>query len=433
MVTGNEYIFEDINEALKYVLDLEQKALASDAKRRNSPMVMRPMQEMFSIPCNNNLARKCIIPVDSLDYPFTAWFNNASEDKFVMTRLISGRYSLKPNLNRRKYLFRGESEFHPLCKPNLFRNPKKKRFTKEMMMGQEMELLMMSHPLVQLLDIGVVLNGVFCRFEMNLFGLTQHYYNKSSFLDLTSDPMVAAFFATTKYNEDTDTYLPIEEKDSKVGILYNYDLNIVQDFGMRNNGVRSPLSTIGLQVFPRSGSQKGFLYDMHIGENFNDLAQVQAVRFYQRNDISERIWHTFHEGKDLFPDDVLSKHWLRNDKDSDVISRRTIIMNKKHNPKMFMAEVEAEANSLGLETEDYIPKFTDEELDEYYAQIKSDNYWQAFCKQIHIPGDKDGRMMHDLMNLPNNPKYQWAFERDDSHIIDYDNGYVLKMYKECLE
>lgn len=30
MVTGNEYIFENIDEALKYVLDLEKKALASD-------------------------------------------------------------------------------------------------------------------------------------------------------------------------------------------------------------------------------------------------------------------------------------------------------------------------------------------------------------------------------------------------------------------
>ena len=37
--------------------------------------------------------------------------------------------------------------------------------------------LILSHPLVQLLDLGVVLNGELVRFEMNLYGLIQHYYN----------------------------------------------------------------------------------------------------------------------------------------------------------------------------------------------------------------------------------------------------------------
>ena len=50
------------------------------------------------------------------------------------------------------------------------------------MKGQEMMLLMLSHPMVQLLDMGVEINGELMRFEMNLFGLTQHYYNKTRFL-----------------------------------------------------------------------------------------------------------------------------------------------------------------------------------------------------------------------------------------------------------
>ena len=78
------------------------------------------------------------------------------------------------------------------------RNPHQRRFTAEMIRGQEMRILMMSHPLVQLLDLGVELCGMVYRFEMNLFGLTQHYYNKTSFLDLTSDPQVAAFFCHNK-------------------------------------------------------------------------------------------------------------------------------------------------------------------------------------------------------------------------------------------
>ena len=92
---------------------------------------------------------------------------------------------------------------------------------------------MMSHPLVQLLDMGVELCGNEYRFEMNLFGLTQHYYNKTSLLELTSDPQVAAFFATTKHDWNIDAYSPITDETQKPGGLYYYSLAIDEDFGIQ--------------------------------------------------------------------------------------------------------------------------------------------------------------------------------------------------------
>ena len=100
---------------------------------------------------------------------------------------------------------------------------------------------------------------------------------------------------------------------------------------------------------------------------------------------------------------------------------------------MTLDEVETEARSLGLEIEDYVPSFTDEELDQYYASVQNDSYWQNFCNQIHIPGDNDGKMMNDLQAVPQNPNYRWAFEHDESHVTDWDKGYVLKIYKDCLK
>lgn len=87
MVTGNEYIFDNIDEALKYVLETEQRQLAEDAKRQTPPLVFRPIPNMFSQPCTEEMARQALVPVDSLDYPQSAWFNKAATDKFVMTRL----------------------------------------------------------------------------------------------------------------------------------------------------------------------------------------------------------------------------------------------------------------------------------------------------------------------------------------------------------
>ena len=42
----------------------------------------------------------------------------------------------------------------------------------------------------------------------------------------------------------------------------------------------------------------------------------------------------FHEGKDLFPEDILMKHWRLNNADSNVISSRTIKVNQIHNSEM---------------------------------------------------------------------------------------------------
>lgn len=430
MVTGKEYVFDNIDQALNYVLETERRVLENDMSRREPPLVIRPDIGRFLEP---TLDTNPFFPIDSLDYPLSAWFNNVPEDKFVMTRLFSGRYSLKPNLRMRKFLFRGETEFHQPCKPNLFRNPHQRRFSAELAKGQEMMLLMLSHPLVQLLDIGVELDGRVYQFEMNLFGLTQHYYNKTSFLDLTSNPLAAAFFATAKYDWETDSYSPIVDENHEPGVLYYYDLNINEDFGTVVDSRRAYLSTIGLQIFPRSGKQRGFLYNLQTDEDFNDVDRVNAVRFRHNATISTRICENYHNGEDLFPNDILMKHWIREGKDTRMISSRTVKMNHLFNPKMRLEEVETELRSLGFEIQDYKPAFSQKELDEYFDAVQNHNYWADFCMQIHIPGDKQGKMMNDLLNLPKNPKYRWAFERDDSHVIDFERGYVLKRVKECLE
>ena len=433
MVNGNEYVFDNIDLALEYVMGCEKNALTKDPCRQQPPIIIPASAIPLSKPITQETIRNLKpLAMDSLSYPLSAWFNNADDDKFVMTRLQSGRYSLKPNLKNRKYLFRGESEFHNPCKPNISRNPTQHRYTAEFIWGQEMRLLMMSHPLVQLLDLGVELDGQLIRFEMNLFGLTQHYYNKTPFLDLTSDPLVAAFFATTKYHWESDTYTPITDDKHEPGVFYYYSLDINEDFGKPTGILITPLATIGLQVFPRSGRQKGFLYSMQPKGNFNDVVRVNAVRFRHDGEIACRICEQFNNGETLFPDDILMQHWRSSYLDSKVISKYTVLMNKIDNPSMTYSQVEAEVKSLGFEIQNYRPTFTQNELDVYYDSIIKNGFWVDFCRQIHIPGDGQGQMMRDLLDLPNNPKYRWAFERDENHITNYDKGFVLRMYKACL-
>lgn len=41
-------------------------------------------------------------------------------------------------------------------------------------------------------------------------------------------------------------------------------------------------------------------------------------------------------------------------------------------------------------------------------------------------------MMADLLEIPNKPEYEWAFRKGTMHTIDYNKGYLLKMYKHIL-
>lgn len=426
MVTGNEFVFENIYEARDYILSIETDTLSKNMHRNSAPAVFRTPS--FNVPYEEYI-KSAYIPINSLDYPLSAYYNDADDSKFIMTKLRSGRYSLKPNLKNRNFLFRGESEFHPQCKPNLFRNPRKKYFLDSMIYGDEMVRVILSHPLVQLLDLGVKLDSSVYRFEMNLYGLLQHYYNKSSLLDLTSDIDVALFFATQKYDWESDKYTPIIDENHEVGILYFYEIDVNRDFQQQPNGEQ--LSTIGLQVFPRSGRQKGFLYNLNIHSNFNDLPQLKAFRFKHNAVIAQEISEQMNCGEKLFPHDILKAHWRSHIRRTDVVSKDAIMINLTRNPNETFESIEAKLKQeYCISTEDYIPFFSEDELHEYYNSV--DAYWKEFCSQIYIPGDIDGRMMNDLVNIPNNPEYEWAFKENIHPKIDYKQGYLLRMYAHIL-
>ena len=428
MVTGEEYIFDNIYEARDYILSIERKALSNDDQRKCAPVCLKP--PLFNMPFEEYI-KSANIPKDNLDYSYSAFFNEADDSKFIMCRLKSGRYSLKPNLKNRKFLFRGESEFHSQCKPNLFRDHKKKYFLDSMIYCDEMIRLILSHPLVQLFDLGVELNGKLIRFEMNLYGLLQHYYNKSKLLDLTSDINVALFFATQKYDWKSDKYFPIIDTNHEAGVLYYYDIDIYRDFKEVINDEQ--LSTIGLQVFPRSGRQKGFLYKLNIDGNFNDLPQLKAFRFKHNAEIANEISEQMNQGDTLFPDDILKAHWRNFAKSNNIISKDAIKINLINNPDETFDSIEEKLRLFyQITAEDYKPIFTPDELHKYYEAIENDSYWQEFCSQIYIPGDMGGKMMNDLLNLPNNPEYEWAFKEGIQHMIDYKKGHLLNTFEHIL-
>lgn len=419
----NNHIFRNISEALDYVLVEESSELSMSEIRQNPPM---------GISVDSHMGNVKHVSMDSLDYSFSGFYNTASLDKFIMTRLKSGRYCFKPNLRKRTYLFRGQANYYEPCVSGMFRDRTKNYYIAESVLYQEMILLILSHPLAQLWDLGVDLLGKHYQFEANLFGLTQHYYNKTLFLDLTSDPDVAAFFATTQYDWRTDTYQPIVDETGE-GVLYCYALNPLESFKPDSPQTRKGqnLSTIGLQIFPRSEKQRGFLVCVPRNADFNTYPEVKAIRFKHDAKVSQYFFEKFHRGEDLFPNDILMSHWKRENKDIKVVSEQTLRLNAKFNPQKAYEELRQELLAEGFTIQNYQPSFTEEELEGYYQ--KAYELWQEFCDKIHIPGDKDGRLKDAMRKVPEDARYSWAFDKSQHHTINYKDGYLLKQYEDCLK
>lgn len=394
-----EYPFDNIEEAAEFVLSEERSAVKADRyiqdvllKRRFN---FRPESNTYNIPwADGNVS----------------WIHpNAPRDSFMVNHLVSGRFSLKPNLYGRKFLYRGQTEFYDRCTPGLFRDPEKNYFLDDLIMCQELQLICASHPLVRLLDKGIELWHDLFRFEMNLYGLAQHYYNRTCFLDLTSDIEAAKFFAVTNYDRHTDTYTPHVDT-GKPGVLYYYELSMPGAFS--DKGDRA-LSVIGKQVFMRSGQQHGFLLNMDRGTNFNNFPEVHKVFFRHNEEISRRIFEQSDYGRKYFPLDSLQEMWKR--RNTKIVSLAAVNLNVRFNPGENVGNIVNKLANYGITVENYKPAFDNDLLEKYYQDIRN-GWWQdVFCRDICFCSDDGIIYKKLLLNLPNRDEYRWAFVNNNNN------------------
>lgn len=344
--------------------------------------------------------------------PFAEYFNDYDDKKFIAVRLSSRdpqrpeKIAFKPNLKNRAFLFRGQSGFYDPSTPSLLRK-KKGRFVVENIFYEEFVLALKDHPLIRLFWDGIELCGHRYFFEVTYYGLAQHYGFKTRMMDLTSDLDVAKFFAVTDYNEKTDTYSPVID-ESRYGVFYYWDdvrhpLAFQPIFG-------GNLSSIGLQVFPRSGRQKGFLFSMYREQNFNDIPFVRYKLFRHDAAISKQIYKMARRGKLYFPEDELSSLAQRI-RCSKILSGKAFSKNLESNPKDDKNANYNDCKASGIDIDFFKEHitFNDIEKDMFRKKIKK-GFWMEFCNQIVFPNDKEGVIMNEFINLPNNPAYKKYFQ-----------------------
>lgn len=364
------HIFEDAKVLSEYLLEEEEKYIAQVKKH-------------------------------PLYFPDHEFVNDQDSDKFIMTPVGKNRFSLKPNLSNRGFLFRGETEFHSPSVASYYRIKNEgKRFCCNAK-RDEFNMLYYSHPLVQMLRFGVKPEKKTLRFAIGQYGTAQHYLYETSLIDFTSWLTVAIFFAT---NATTDGihYKPYAGNQD-LGYLYVYKIHPGVTFK------DSEIVTIGLQPFPRSGIQRGFALQSNLNTDITKHPNIDIYMFRHDRTQSQIANSFFKGGERLFPNDDLSTmSELIRTKYKNEISRDAFDFHKKFNPhcqeeyllKMFGNELKVVDKPAIL--------FNQLNLTTYYHI--NDKHWGDFCSHIYNPyTDDNDRFIDSMIELKNIDEYKEFF------------------------
>lgn len=339
------------------------------------------------------------------------YVNNKGNDMFIVNRLNSGRYGLKPNLREHRFLFRGQNKPYEKILSSFSRGDIDDHLVSNLKCEDFISLLR-THPLFMMFEQGIHLEPIRKPFffEMNYYGLAQHYGFNTGLVDFSSDISVAAFFACTKYIEN-DTYGPITDtKEYPYGVIYAH--GIIPSESFIGFGFRS----IGLQVYPRTGVQKGFFYEE--GRTRMPLEKLVSTHYFRHDaNCSRKVFELQQNGGRLFPKDDIQPY-AQEILNSNEITGITFANNLYTNQDNLDNNI-ARLRKRGVNVnwgEQWC--FTQDMLHSYYQDIKN-GLWEDFCKQIAFVDENEQQLKESLLNIPQSPYYRQFFDEREYERLQY--------------
>lgn len=269
------------------------KELFSKAEIDAMPTILDVVEQISAI--ENSLALPHISQVPSPIYL------DEGRYAFVSDRGNRSAVRLMPMSQSPFRYYRGQSRYHRPCQPTLYRMnkdgsyPTPEDVAAHRIKACEFTLLLRKHP-------------VFCvvaqNERVNPVALAQHYGLATEYLDITNSKWVAAFFACTRYDWETDRYFPVgRDYEEGFGVMYiskDYNpLNLPENFFDRND-------VIGYQYFPRPTKQSSFGYALDMGEDFNGTPYFDKVFFRHDIEASTMVYDMSYRQNRFIPRDKLS-------------------------------------------------------------------------------------------------------------------------------
>ena len=215
---------------------------------------------------------------------------------------FDGKQHLCPFRTTYGLFYRGQKKHYSSCYSSIDRNMSDADRFGERLKETAVKCLFKNHPTTVRYNEGLqysLPNGKKSTFvyHIDFHALAQHYGVYTNLLDLTSDKMIAAFFACTGYNWQEDKYYAYTKKGH--GVFYVYrDKNIFSK--------DSKISCVGMQPLSRPGAQSGYVLAMNEKEDFNNLCS-ESIAFTHDKVIAKQIYELVNLFGKPFVDDVMSK------------------------------------------------------------------------------------------------------------------------------
>lgn len=362
-----------------------------------------------------------LVTCDEIISPHHSFCNNGADNQFVTSKTASGRMTLMPNLRNKPFIYRGQNKEYPsiLCG---FEQENFEGKLKQNLLVEDFIALLRSHPVFMMFDHGIKLDGYKDRFyfNMNYYGLGQHYGFKTGLLDFTSDIDVAAFFACTK-NLGNDRYVPYNNKiRDAYGVIYIHEIK--PELTFKGCG----FTTVGLQMYPRTGAQKGLVFNQ---DGLFPPIEKLVTPFYFKHDYmaSKHVFEKMNGGKALFPEDSLSGI-AQDILTSNEVSGETFALNLYSNSEDYSTNLKR-LEKLNMKVNWHKRMiFTPDLLKPFYDDIKN-GYWEQFCKIIYFGGKNDSGLREQMLQLPKDEHYRQFFELEEWERLQAYNYDLIRRSK----
>lgn len=190
-------------------------------------------------------------------------------------------------------MMRGQNRYYPFCSPSLYRDANQCSMELEQLRITEFIRAVSEHP---------VMKEFYQNIEVDNMALAQHYGFRTNCLDVTNEKMVAAFFASTCYNANTDSYEPVDENyDEGIGVFY-----VSKESLMNLSFTSEKLRMVGNHYFARPTRQNAVVYVMSPKENFDDDDNFERIVFRHNKMANQSIYDSVMK-RDIFPNDSVAK------------------------------------------------------------------------------------------------------------------------------